>query len=75
MDNTDIVAAIALTVALVALIVAVVAHIDADASVNSESIERMTREQLRKSLNAIRVECEVEQIRRHCRRCRKWSRG
>lgn len=70
MDNTDIVAAIALTVALV---VAVVAHIDA--SVNSESIERMTREQLRKSLDAIRVECEVEQIRRHCRRCRKWSRG
>lgn len=69
MDNTDIVAAIALTVALV---VAAVARIDA--IVNSEAIERMARKQLGKSLDAIRVECEVEQIRRHCRRCRKWSR-
>lgn len=69
MDNTGIVAAIALTVALV---VAAVARIDA--IVNSEAIERMARKQLGKSLDAIRVECEVEQIRRHCRRCRKWSR-
>lgn len=69
MANTGIVAAIALTVALV---VAAVARIDA--IVNSEAIERMARKQLRKSLDAIRVECEVEQIRRHCRRCRKWSR-
>lgn len=72
MDKAEIFAAIALTVALIALVVAVVARIDA--SVNSESIERMAREQLGKSLDAIRVECEVEQIRRHCRRCRKWSR-
>mgnify|MGYP007135578857 FL=1 len=69
MANTGIVAAIALTVALV---VAAVARIDA--IVNSEAIERMARKQLGKSLDAIRVECEVEQIRRHCRRCRKWSR-
>lgn len=69
MDNTDIVAAIALTVALV---VAAVARIDA--IVNSEAIERMAGKQLGKSLDAIRVECEVEQTRRHCRRCRKWSR-
>ena len=39
-----------------------------------EAIERLAGKQLRKSLDAIRVECEVEQIRRHCRRCRKWSR-
>ena len=45
-----------------------------DAIVNSEAIERLAGKQLRKSLDAIRVECEVEQIRRHCRRCRKWSR-
>lgn len=69
MANTGIVAAIALTVALV---VAAVARIDA--IVNSEAIERMARKQLGKSLDAIRVECEVEQIKRHCRRCRKWSR-
>lgn len=72
MDKAEIFAAIALTVALIALVVAVVAHIDA--SVNSELIERMARNQLGKSLDAIRVECEVEQIRRHCRRCHKWSR-
>ncbi len=69
MANTGIVAAIALTVALV---VAAIARIDA--IVNSEAIERMARKQLGKSLDAIRVECEVEQIKRHCRRCRKWSR-
>lgn len=34
----------------------------------------MAGKQLRKSLDAISVECEVEQIMRHCRRCRKWSR-
>lgn len=72
MDKAEIFAAIALTVALIALVVAVVAHIDA--IVNSEAIERMARKQLGKSLDAIRVECEVEQIKRHCRRCRKWSR-
>lgn len=72
MDNTDIVAAIAMMVALIALIIAIDARIDV--IVNSESIERMARKQLGKSLDAIRVECEVEQIRRHCRRCRKWSR-
>lgn len=55
MDNTYIVAVIALTVALV---VAAVARIDA--IVNSEAIERMAGKQLRKSLDAIRVECEVE---------------
>lgn len=54
-DNTDIVTVIALTVALV---VAAVARIDA--IVNSEAIERMAGKQLRKSLDAIRVECEVE---------------
>lgn len=72
MDKTTIFAAIALTVALITLLVAVVARIDV--SVNSESIERMAMKQLWKSLNANRVECEVEQIRRHCRRCRKLSR-
>lgn len=72
MDKAEIFAAIALTVALIALVVAVVARIDA--SVNSESIERMARRQFEKSLYAVRVECEVEQIKRHCRRCRKWSR-
>lgn len=56
----------------VALVVAAVARIDA--IVNSEAIERMAGKQLRKSLDAISVECEVEQIMRHCRRCRKWSR-
>lgn len=69
MDNTYIVAAIALTVVLV---IAAVARIYA--IVNSEAIERLAGKQLRKSLDANRVECEVEQIRRHCRRCRKWSR-
>lgn len=29
------------------------------------------REPMQKTFEA---ECEVEQIRRHCRRCRKWSR-
>lgn len=72
MDKTTIFAAIALTVALIALVVAAIARIDA--IVNSEAIERMARKQLGKSLDAIRVECEVEQIKRHCRRCRKWSR-
>ena len=72
MDKAEIFAAIALTVALIALVVAAVARIDA--IVNSEAIERVARKQLGKSLDAIRVECEVEQIKRHCRRCRKWSR-
>lgn len=72
MDNTDIVASIALTVALIALVVAAIARIDA--SVNSESIERMAKRQFEKILDANRVEYEVEQIKRHCRRCRKWSR-
>lgn len=56
----------------VALVVASVARIDA--IVNSEAIERMAGKQLRKSLDAIMVECEVDQIGRHCRICRKWSR-
>lgn len=72
MDKAEIFAAIALTVALIALVVAVVARIDA--SVNSESIERMAKRQFEKILDANRVEYEVEQIKRHCRRCRKWSR-
>lgn len=53
--------------------VAAVARIDA--IVNSEAIERMAGKQLGKSLDAIRVECEVEQIRRNCRSCRKRERG
>lgn len=56
----------------VAIVVAAVARIEV--IVNSEAIERMAWKQLRKSLDAISVECEVEQIMRHCRRCRKWSR-
>lgn len=35
----------------------------------------LTRSGFCRSLDAtVGVECEVEQIRRHCRRCRKWSR-
>lgn len=56
----------------VAIVVAAVERIDA--IVNSEAIERIAGKQLRKSLDAIRIECEVEQIRRNCGRCRKWPR-